>query len=380
MPPSTILCPGGAASQSGTAVKERYPETQIDGCESIPKVLELLDTGNGPFVIPIWNSHEGEVLKASYFWDSIQKQSIKIEDAWAKPIDFWYVRRSGVSCSHGLVGSVEVAGTQCSEFLKMNSFELVKCALTTTAFERYTNGEKWDGVLVAPGQGNLPGFEVIEKTTANTNNFTSFVRIVPTRAFNQNTQGGSNYLTGVQMRAFDFDLGSAEVEFFERLLNGVSDISKIPKLIFVFNRDSKVGMLFEGTRLYAGDLLNAEELESDSISIYEEAGETTLQYSTELESLFASNFPLLTGKDFFEHTGVKTCLFGCPPLGLYTHGYEPDAVRPVFKFYISNLFSLWDDDLLKCTDEQQQFFERHRESWLEKRSEFVEFETVGVTT
>lgn len=84
MPPITIHCPGGVNTQTGAAVKERYVRVLIESCgEKISAVLELLPIHDGPFVIPIWNSHEGEVKAASYVWDSIQAEEIKITDAWA---------------------------------------------------------------------------------------------------------------------------------------------------------------------------------------------------------------------------------------------------------------------------------------------------------
>lgn len=379
MPPSVVFCPGGTTSQTGAAVRDRYPDAQIKSCGKIPAVLDMLPTEVGPYVIPIWNSHEGEVMMASYFWNSIEEQTINIEDVWAKPINFWFVRRAGTQAAYGFVGSVAVAGTQCSGFLEKRALTLVKRDLTTTAFDEFRLGAEWDGVLVAPGQGDESGFEISEKDTANPNNFTTFVRLVPRRAFSPSSSKTINTLTGIRMRAFDVTLRDDEVEFFDRLLGSVTEVSNLPKLVFVFDRDSKVGLLFEGVRIYAADLLDAEQLNDDSIAVFENAGETLVPYSAELKQLFSSNFPTLATKDFIKHLGVKSCLFACPPLGIYTHGFEPTRVEPVVRYYISKLFSLWDEGVLECTEDQKAFFERHHESWAEKRSEFVEFETVTAT-
>ena len=380
MLPQSIFCPGGASSQSGSAVKERYPDAPIESCGKIPAVLSMLETHDGPFVIPIWNSHEGEVKAAAYVWDSIQEAKIKITDAWAKTIEFWFVIRAGAPTTHGKIGSVVVAGTQCSGFFQRQNATLEKCDLTTVAFDKYREGAAWDGVLVAPGQGaNEAGFEVVSEQTANPNNFTSFVRFVPSRAFAANRAEISSCLTGVRMRAFGASLGDAEQTFFDELLGLVKDLKDIPKLVFVFNRDAKVGLLFEGMELHAGDLLDAEQLESDEISVYENAGATAKLYTQELNSLFNQKFPALTQEDFILHRGVSTCLFACPPLGLYTHGYQVETVEPVVRFYISKLFELWDDEVLKCTPTQAEFFARHKEAWLEKRSEFMQFKVVSAT-
>jgi len=381
MPPKPIFCPGGESSQSGSAVKERYPNAPIKSCgDKIPDALSMSETHDGPFVIPIWNSHAGEVKAAAYVWDTIQDAKIKMTDAWAKTIDFWFVRRTGVPTAHGKIGSVVVAGTQCSGFFQRQNATLEKCDLTTVAFDKYREGMAWDGVLVAPGQGeNEAGFEVVSKQTANPNNFTSFVRFVPSRAFAVNRAEIGSWLTGVRMRAFGVSLGDAEQTFFDELLGLVKDLKDMPKLVFVFNRDAKVGLLFEGMELHAGDLLDAEQLESDEISIYENAGATAKLYTTELNGLFDQNFHALIQDDFIIHSGVGTCLFACPPLGLYTHGYQVEMVEPVVRFYISKLFELWDDEVLKCTPAQAEFFARHKEAWLEKRSEFMQFKVVSAT-
>jgi len=341
----------------------------------------MLDGEAGPFVIPIWNSHEGEVKKASDIWNCIENAKIKITDAWAKSIDFWFVKRSGLVTTHGKVGSVDVAKTQCSGFFARMNVTLEKCTLTTAAFQQYREGAHWDGVLVAPGQGEGEvGYEVVLKQTANPNNFTSFVQFVPSRAFvAENMQNGS-CLTGIRMPAFGASLGDIEQEFFDKLLDSVTDLVGIPKLIFVFNRDARVGLLFEGKQLDAGNLLDAEQLEDGEISVYEVAGFLSNQYTKELNSLFNQNFPALNQEDFILHCGVNTCLFACPPLGIYTHGYKVETVEPVVRFYISKLFELWNDEALKCTPTQAAFFERHKDSWLDKQSDFIEFKIIGATS
>lgn len=380
MSPAPIFCPGGADSQSGTAVKERYPGDPISDCGKIPDVPVKLDSNIGPYVIPIWNSHQGEVKAAEYVWNHIQEAKIKIIDLWAKKIEFWFVRRTGVMTTYKKIGSVVVAKTQCSGFLAARAAELVERALTTVAFDEYRKGAAWDGVLVAPRQGeNEVGFEVVLKQTANPNNFTSFVKFVPTRAFSEKGLSIGSWLTGVSMPLFRDSLGDTEQSFFAQLLEPVKDLSDIPKLVFVFKRISTVGLLFEGTRLHAGDLLDAEDLEQGDISIYEDAGATTRLYTDEIKHLFTQEFQVLIHDDFILHRGVSTCLFACPPLGLYTHGYQIGTVEPVVRFYINKLFQRWTEAGLRCTPEQTAFFERHKDSWQKQGSNFMQFIPVSPT-
>lgn len=372
----TISCPGGSTSQTGTAVRLRYPDAQITDCGTIPQVPEKLSTDGGPYVVPIWNSHQGEVQAADYVWNLVEKAKIKISDIWAKRIEFWFVRRTSYTAFHGKIGSVVVAQTQCSNFLSSNNAELIRCDLTTTAHQEYREGADWDGVLVAPDQGeNEVGYEVASKQTANANNFTTFVNLVSAHESTID-ETATVWLSGVAMRPLKTCLGDAEQSFFEQLFESVRNVNAVPKLIFVFNRIAKVGLLFEGPRLYPGDLLDAEELENGDISIYEEAGTMSKLYTEELNELFKQEFPALLQDDFVLHHGIKTCLFACPPLGLYTHGYEIETVEPVVRFYISKLIELIDKGA-QCSKEQMLFFERHKEAWQNKKSEFMQFKIVG---
>jgi Prephenate dehydratase len=373
----TIVCPGGVDSQTGTAVRARYSsDISIVDCGKIDGVIPLLATNDGPYVLPIWNSHQGEVQAAKFVWDLIETAKIKITDVWAKRIWFWFLRRKGASTSFGKIGSVVVAKTQCSVFLKEKNCQLVEEALTTIAFAKYQEGANWDGVLVAEGQGEGdPGYEVVAKETANSNNFTSFVRFVPSRVSLSGNSLGKAVLTGVSMPSFGASLGDTEQAFFDQLLGAVTDLNDIPKLLFVFKRVSKVGLLFEGSQLHAGDLLDAEELESGEISVFEDAGVAEVAYTEEVSKLFAKEFAALCEGDFILHRGVNTCLFACPPLALYTHGYEVETVEPVFRFYISKLFQIWEDGA-SCNSRLDIFFTKHRKSWLEHRSQFIRFKEI----
>lgn len=377
MPDQSIACPGGASSQTGSAVRQRYPQAPITDSGTISDVQKKLETDGGLCVVPVWNSHQGEVKAADFVWNLIEEAKIKLSDIWAKRIEFWLVRRRDVTVTYGKIGSVTVAQTQCSNFLRLKNSELVHCTLTTTAHEEYRKGAEWDGVLVAPNQGESEaGFEVADRQTANANNFTTFVKLASSRESTSN-EAISVWLSGVAMRPLESNLGDAEQSFFEQLFDSAKGLDDIPRLIFVFKRTAKVGLLFEGARLYGGDLLDAEELESGDITVYEEAGSMSKFYTDELCSLFGHEFPVLLQDDFVLHRGVNTCLFACPALGIFTHGYEVETVEPVVRFFISKLFELI-DNRVKCTPAQKLFFERYRDSWQENKSEFMQFNEVGV--
>lgn len=377
MPNLIISCPGGGSSQSGSAVRQRFPQATILDSGSIADVQKQLEIDNGLYVVPIWNSHQGEVKAADFVWNLIEDAKIKLSDIWAKRIEFWFVSRLNDTSKFGKIGSVTVAQTQCSNFLLVKNAELVHCTLTTVAHDEYRNGADWDGVLVAPGQGeNEDGFEVVDKITANANNFTTFVKLASSREDTSN-EAETVWLSGVAMRPLGSNLGDAEQSFFEQLFDAATDLRDIPRLIFVFKRTARVGLLFEGTRIYGGDLLDAEELEGGDISVYEEAGLMSKFYSDELCDLFKIEFPDLLQDDFVLHRGVNTCLFSCPVLGIFTHGYEAETVEPVVRFYISKIFELIDNGA-DCTSDQKQLYERHKEAWQDRRSNFMDFKVISV--
>jgi hypothetical protein len=374
-----IFCPGGRISQTGTAASERYASVTIENCGKIPQVPLLLDSNPGPYVVPIWNSHQGEVKAADYVWNLVESGEVRISDIWAKKIEFWYVSRDSAATSYNKIGSVVVANTQCSGFLLKKGAALEAYDLTTTAFEEYRKGALLDGVLVAPGQGvNDPGYRVLEKATANPNNFTSFVRLVATRAFTSVGVPSDQrpWFTGVTLRPLNMSLGEGEQSFFARILENVRNVAEIPRLIFVVKRTAKVGLLFEGSRLQVGDLLDAEEMERGDISVFQDVGTADELYTEGLQNLFTGEFEALKGSDFILHLGISACLFACPPLRLYTHGYEVQSVEPVVRFYVSKLFELWDDGDLTCNADEEAFFRRHEQAWRERRSEFIDFTKV----
>ena len=373
---TNIYCPGGTVSQTGTAARERYCGVNIESCEDIAEARESLDVNDGPYAIPIWNSNQGEVDAAKYVWDFIEEEKIKLFDLWPKRIEFWFVTKAGERTEYGKIGSVVVAETQCANFLSQQKADLDPCRLTNIAFDRYKAGAQWDGVLVAPGQGEDElGYEVVNKETANNNNFTSFVTLTPWNSNKITMVNVSSWLTGVTMSSLGASLDDDQSAFFGSIFSDSPTFLDIPKLIFVFDRIEKVGLLFEGQSFSSGDFLDAEELERGEILVHENVGELENAYTKELEALFDSEFPDLKNNDFILHRGEKTVLFACPPLGIYTHGYEEETVVPVVRLYIDKVFEFIDNGG-KCAAEQTAFFNKHKSSWEKKRSEFMKFTVV----
>jgi len=182
-------------------------------------------------------------------------------------------------------------------------------------------------------------------------------------------------MSGVKMPAFGHSLSDAAQTFFDQLFSAASDINSVPRLLFVFKRTASVGLLFEGQKLTQGDLLDVEEIGTEEISVFEEVGAIAHKYSDGLRELCQSEFKDLVDHEFVFHQGVSTCLYACPPLGFYTHGYEPGAVEPVVRFFIGAMFQLIENGV-KCTQDQAAFFQRYCDEWRNKGSKFVTFHQV----
>jgi prephenate dehydratase len=372
-----IYCPAGERSQTGSAADARYPNIDIKDCGGIDDAENFLITGDeGPFLIPIWNSNQGEVKSSEYVWELIESAKIKILDLWPKTIEFWFVIKKGSKSKYGKVGSVFVAETQCIDFLKSNRFILEPYPLTTDAFAGYKEGDHLDGVLVAPGQGDEDGYSVEDKQTANENNFTSFVTLTNCNSTVQNCKEIQSWLTGVTIgNLSSVVLDDEQASFFEKVFQDSFTLSEIPKLVFVFKRIDKVGLLFEGENYEAGDFLDAEQLEAGDILVHENVGELEIPYTEELHSLLSTEHQKLLQSDFILHRGVNTVLFACPTFGMYTHGFAEKTVEPVVRFYIDKIFEFIDNGG-RVTNMQNQFFKKHEGAWKKGRSNFPRFKVI----
>ncbi|MCF6282921.1 MAG: hypothetical protein L3J28_12070 [Candidatus Polarisedimenticolaceae bacterium] len=374
---SSIYCPGGQASQTGCAVTKRYPGVNPVNCGGIPDIPQYMESHHGLYVTPIWNSNQGEIKASEYVWDLIEASKIRISDIWPKSIQFWLITRTGEPTSYGVIGSVIVAETQCSNFLEEKAVRFQKYPLTTDAFDAYKGGAQLDGVLLAPGQGeHEDGYFVADRETANANNFTSFVQLSSLDFVQEGDDLAYAALTGVTMNSLAGTvLDENQMLFFENMFSDAINLDDIPKPIFVFKRTAKIGMLFEGEAFYSGDYLDAEVLETGDILVHEDAGSLKQAYREGLVELFSNEFNCLLDNDFILHRGVNTVLFACPPLGIFIHGFEEKTVEPVMRIYLDKIFEFIDNDG-DCKSDEKELFKRYANEWKTKRSHFVDFTIV----
>lgn len=373
-----IICPGGVASQTGSAALKRCPDSEIIKFESIPAVEHALETEVNPFCVPIWNSNNGEIQASTYVWNYVANEQIKILDLWAQKIVFWHIKKIGSTNKTNLIGSVIVVKEQCKNYIKQLGCEIKVYTLSSEAFDAYKSGDELDGVLIAPpaDEAELKGYEVVSKHTVIPNNFTSFVKIQHTHHYNTLPNSDDVFLAGVEIRPLNASLGKSEAEFFKNLFDNASHIDQIPKLLFVFDRTSKVGLLLQSnSELFIEDILGVETIEKNDLALHSSAGSIKEEYTEQISKLISTNFGELISQDFTVYYGNKTCIFICHTLGIYTQGYDKVLVEPVIRFYINSLFEAIYNDT-KCTSKQRAFYEKYKDEWLTKKSNFISFKTI----
>ena len=370
---SKIYCPGGIqsesgiASQTGVASQDRYPDaTILSSGDDIAAIESGIKVNAGPYVVPIWNSHQGSIPYSSFIWREIEDEKIKIYDLWAKEIEFCLVARKETEEIKHII-SVGVAKMQCSGFLENYEFSGVK--LTTTAFENFEKSPQFHGVLIAPQSSLSDQYAVVEQNIANDNNFTTFINFYGSHDW---LCRQSRFLTAITTARPSTDLSAEERALFDNMFDGIDDIVRTPKLIFVFELLDKVGLLFEGEQITQGDLLNTEEIIGSDINIYEDVGTIETLYSEQLKNFLEERYPKLAQGDFLIHKGTNAYMFACPSLGIFTHSYKREATEPVFKFYMHKVFEAIYNGA-HGTNEQITFYQKHKAAWNAAPLNFIKF-------
>lgn len=381
-PPGHILSYAGRISQTGLATIERFPQSEIGEYTDFEKIASLLQSHCLPLAVPVWNSHEGEITKSNV-WDHVLEERGCLIDLWPGPIQFWLVSRHKHLSDIKRICSVIVAKKQCSNFLKTFQADFEPCKSTVEALEKFTTDERMDAVLIAPNQvkPDVTTFSILEKKTANPNNFTTFALLIPRSSRKAVKEDETKIFTAVSMPAFQSILGDEQKVFFEKILEpteNIKHLEDVPRLLFVFDRvkeRSSVGMLFHGAVLRETDLLDADMISEGTVQVVEEAGRSPQQYTAELDTLLNVHFASLRSGSFIKHRGDNAWLFACPQLGVYTHGYNDTVVEPAFRYYINKIFKLLNSGV-ECTPSQRAFFERHKENWLENDIDFINFDVI----
>jgi len=377
----------GEKSQTGLATLQEFTGIEFQGGdEKFADIAEMLTQEPVIVVLPLWNSHVGEIPRTRILELLFENKS-RLYRVWPKSIEFECISKLARSGDKvGNIVSVHVAEVQCSRFISQKSAKFIAEDSTTEAYRRFREDAEIDAALCAPGQ-NEHGFRILRTDAANPMNFTSFVLLgcweskdwspEDWGALYERLNPSEGVYFGVQMPIL-----SVASEDQEELLNVLTadakSVDEIPKIIFVTKTPpDQCKLLFESsTSVLISDIMT-EEGYSSEISISQDMGQTNSRYPTRICDFIRNNFADCIKYDFIRHIGTQTCFFACLPLGIVTHGFDERIVDPVVKLIINKYFELIDIGI-NCSPEQSEFFEKHKEAYYKHGMDFINFIDVGL--
>ena len=387
MPYPTIIVYKGKKSQTGLATLKEFPSVKFKGKnESFDDIAEMLKDKEILAVLPMWNSHEGEIHKARAL-DSVFNETAKIYCLWPDTIIFECISKEGVELGdiHSIV-SVHVAKTQCSKFVKTQGASFIEKDATTIAYEEFKKRPDLDAALCAPGQ-NIDGYQVLRDNVSNPKNFTTFVFLGCNSSMKWGDEWGrltdnlspkQGFYIGVQMPIRSVAYSEAQEAFLNALSNDVERIDDIPKVLFVTKRSrSTCGLLIESTEKEWNFEIIEDDSYSDEIIPIPDLGATHSLYSSRILEYLNDKLSSDTTPDFIRHKGTQTIFYACPPIGIVTHGFEEEIVESVVKRIINKYFDLYANGT-ECSKTQKRFFNKYLTAHKNKGSDFIEFEDIAL--
>lgn len=383
----TLVAYKGATSQTGLAAKSEFPGVEFGGePETFDEIADGLRKKEMAAVLPRWNSHEGEIVKARAL-ELLFDGEARLHKLWPRAIVFeCLVRQQAFGDTIGRTLSVHVAETQCSRFLEESRAYFEGRPSTVDAYDEFSRDESVDAVLCAPGQ-NAMGFPRLAENAANPVNFTTFALLgcLGSKDWRE-TEWGRLYgaltprtraYAGVQMPIL-VSTSDDQEQLLVDLTDGAQSIDDLPNVLFVTRRpEGACGLIIEGDIGFLGTRVILDEEYSTDILVNPDIGESPSKYRERTREFFECEFTVLASGGFMRHIGANTCLFACPPLGMITHGFDAKVVEPVFRRIISKWFELFDNGI-RCTEQQRLFFEKHLNDYYDQGADFAEFVDVGL--
>lgn len=381
----------GASSQTGLAATARFPGLKLDGgTQKFLEIYKILLEDKILAILPVWNSHLGEIPKTEIL-NSIFEKKLKVQELWPKRITFECNARSHVELGKiKKVISVNVVGSQCSYFierLRQQGGTFIGRDGTTLALTEFRSDTSFDAILNAPHQCDNRGFVKLQEDVSNPINFTTFVllgnvdsKLWKGRKWRPLRDYGlpkMNIVFGVEMDTPKIGFSEAQHSLFEQLTQNLKELNQIAKVIFVVKREGgRCGLLIESSIKYR--IQEGISLEPDdegiipNIEIKRNLGETHKEYVQDCFDLFRVEFPGVLRYDFVKHKGTKACFYACPPLNIFTHGFEEEVVEQVVRKIIDLNFKLIDNGIA-CTRIQRRFFEKYKKNYYKQGAGFIKF-------
>jgi prephenate dehydratase len=382
-----VVFRGKRSSQAGLATRQRFPYLIFEGNkESFDEIITITKKEDALGIMPIWNSHEGEIKDTKLF-PELFDQNIHIYYLWPANIQFLCLRRKVSKGTRiNSIISVKVARKQCSIYLRTQNITngtFFPEDSTPDAFDKFTRSNSYDAVLCTPDtvyDTNI--FYEENKDVANPYNFTTFVilgNVHPNEWKNKQwgklkkeVSPSQNNLIGVEMEIPGKTLTDEQNEFFDQIFEQSKDINSIPKAIFIWDRTSvDCGMLFETSKDISFFSAVTEEKMSERILVKDDLGETKGLYINEISQFIKGRFPRILKGDFIKHIGEDSCFFACPTFNIMTHGFNEHVVEVIVRAVIFKCFELIDKKW-PCTKEQIAFFKKYEKEY-RQGDQFISF-------
>ena len=386
----TIIIFKGRPSQTGLAATEEFKEFPVavagfEPGEKFDAIAERLSIDAVLAVLPTWNSHEGEITKARVL-DLLFEGQARLHRLWPRTIEFECIARAPIGDVKRII-SVNVAQTQCSQFLSKLGAGFILANSTPEAYDKFRDHSFLDAALCAPGQ-NKDSFRTLSKNASNPMNFTTFALLgccqskdwgeqqwgVLTAAM---TPKAITYF-GIEMPIIFVSSSEGQIALINDLTAEAKTVDQIPKVLFVApRRPDTCGLLVEAEQgITPSDTITEEGFSTD-IVVKPDVGDTSRPYVQRVYKFINAEFPEILKADFVRHRGTNTCFFACPPLGLITHGFEEKIVEPVVRRLMTKYFELYINGIA-CSQEQIAFFEKHKDRFLDQGMNFIEFKDLGL--
>lgn len=375
----------GKRSQTGSAFQAEFPDVKFpETTYGFDEIKTRMEGGKVRAVLPIWNSHAGEVT-ISHALSMLFEEKTRLYHLWPQRIIFVCLGKSkDVSAIKNII-SVSVAEQQCSLYLNTNQFKFENGGPTTKSYEKFKANHEYGAVLVAPGYEDC-GYPVLCPDASNPINFTTFALLASSDSekWDANEWGllaskigdGSKIFTAIQL-PLNKVLTDLQEDLFDRLIDDAQTVEDIPKVLFVAVHEySKCRLLIEAGGEFIPPEMLGEDGASEDIKVVPNVGTPAHEYTDRVESFVSETFSSASG-DFIKHQGTKTCFFACPALGIFTHGYEVTATEFVVRQVIKKNFDFIDRGG-SCNLVQKQFYEKYKTAYWVSGADFMAFEDVGV--
>ncbi len=397
MPEPNLIVYKGPTSQTGIAtskelhdISTQWKEAKYWEEKTFDQIKNELLEDQILAVLPMWNSHKGE-LRFAYVLEMIFQKRVMLYTLWPNPIVFECITKQDIELKDiKKITSVHVAEEQCSQFLKKISATFVPEESTTEAFESFKKDPEIQAALCAPGQND--GYNVLSYNAENPINFTSFALLGCLDSYNwddndwgsflEKTKTVSRVYFGAQMPIRSVAFSDDQKALFNELTDEAETINGIPKILFVTERtSSQCGLLIEATNVILPDEILTEEGDTTEIEIIQDIGKSYSAYTEKIYEVLNRNYSLEIKHDFIRHRSVKnnTCFFACPTLQILIHGFKDEIVEPVVRLVIDKYFKLYANGIA-CSELQRSFFKKYTKAYYEDGMDFVKFVDIGTTS